>query len=263
MPMEPGETTLEAVGVRKEYPDGTVALAGVDLAVRRGETVALVGESGSGKTTLLRCFNRMAEPSAGMVRVEGRPVASFDPIELRRRTGYVPQEGGLLPHWTVARNVELVPRLLGWDEARRGARTREALALVGLDPDRHGPRYPLELSGGQRQRAAFARALAGDPPVLLLDEPFGALDPLTRLELQRQFLELKSQVGKTMLLVTHDLAEAFRLADRVGVMRRGRLLQLAPPAQLAARPADPYVRDLLALLETGATTSEERLMAAR
>ena len=201
MPMEPGETTLEAVGVRKEYPDGTVALGGVDLAVRRGETVALVGESGSGKTTLLRRFNRMAEPSAGMVRVEGRPVASFDPIELRRRTGYVPQEGGLLPHWTVARNVELVPRLLGWDEARRGARTREALALVGLDPDRHGPRYPLELSGGQRQRAAFARALAGDPPVLLLDEPFGALDPLTRLEGQWQFLELKSQVGKTMLLV--------------------------------------------------------------
>jgi len=242
------DAILEAVGVRKDYPDGTVALAGVDLAVGRGETVALVGESGSGKTTLLRLFNRMVEASAGEARVEGRPVEALDPIALRRRIGYVPQEGGLLPHWTVARNVELVPRLLGWEAERRRERGRVMLDLVALDPDRYGARYPIELSGGQRQRAAFARALAGDPPVLLLDEPFGALDPLTRLELQAQFLELKGRLGKTMLLVTHDLGEAFRLADRVGVMRHGQLLQLATPAELTARPVAVYVRELLSLI---------------
>jgi osmoprotectant transport system ATP-binding protein len=241
----PAEPILEAVGVAKTWGDGTAALAGVDLAVRPGETVALVGESGSGKTTLLRIFNRMVEPSAGAVRVEGRPVAELDPIALRRRIGYVPQDGGLIPHWRVERNVELVPRLLGWDRDRRRARTREMLELVGLRPDAHAGRYPAELSGGQRQRVAFARALAADPHLVLLDEPFGALDALTRLELHRQFLDLKQTLGKTAVLVTHDLAEAFHLADRIGVMRAGRLLQLAPPSELAERPADPYVQALL------------------
>ena len=241
----PSEPTLEAVGVSKTYGDGTAALSGVTLSVQPGETVALVGESGSGKTTLLRLFNRMVEPTAGEVRVEGRPVSGLDPIPLRRRLGYVPQDGGLIPHWRVERNVELVPRLLGWDRDRRRARSQEMLELVGLDPDLHGPRYPAELSGGQRQRVAFARALAADPQVILLDEPFGALDALIRLELQRQFLDLKKRLGKTAVLVTHDLVEAFRLADRVGVMKSGRLLQLAPPAELAERPADPYVQALL------------------
>ncbi len=241
----PAEPILEAIGVAKTYGDGTAALAGVDLTVRKGETVALVGESGSGKTTLLRTFNRMVEPSAGAVRVEGRPVSDFDPISLRRRIGYVPQDGGLIPHWRVERNVDLVPRLLGWDRERRRARAREMLELVGLRADAHAGRYPAELSGGQRQRVAFARALAADPPVILLDEPFGALDALTRLELHRQFLDLKQALGKTTVLVTHDLAEAFRLADRIGVMRNGRLLQLAPPAELAEKPADPYVSALL------------------
>ena len=242
----PPEPILEAVDVAKTYGDGTAALAGVTLAVQSGETVALVGESGSGKTTLLRTFNRMIEPSAGTVRVEGKPVADLDPIALRRRTGYVPQDGGLIPHWRVERNVELVPRLLGWDRDRRKERTREMLELVGLSAAQAG-RYPAELSGGQRQRVAFARALAADPPLILLDEPFGALDALTRLELHRQFLELKSHLGKTAVLVTHDLGEAFRLADRIGVMRAGRLLQLGPPAELADRPADPYVSALLEL----------------
>jgi osmoprotectant transport system ATP-binding protein len=241
----PSEPTLEAVGVAKTYGDGTAALSGVTLSVRPGETVALVGESGSGKTTLLRLFNRMVEPTAGEVRVEGQAVSGLDPIALRRRIGYVPQDGGLIPHWRVERNVELVPRLLGWDRDRRRDRAREMLELVGLQPDVHGPRYPAELSGGQRQRVAFARALAADPQVILLDEPFGALDALIRLELQRQFLDLKSRLGKTAVLVTHDLGEAFRLADRIGVMKSGRLLQLAPPAELAARPADPYVQALL------------------
>jgi len=236
---------LEAVDVAKTYADGTAALAGVSLAVATGETVALVGESGSGKTTLLRTFNRMVDPSAGTVRIEGESAAGLDPIALRRRIGYVPQDGGLIPHWRIDRNVELVPRLLGWDAERRRQRTREMLELVGLKPDAHARRYPSELSGGQRQRVAIARALAADPPLILLDEPFGALDALTRLELHRQFLDLKRQLGKTIVLVTHDLNEAFRLADRIGVMRGGRLLQIGLPAELADRPADPYVSALL------------------
>jgi osmoprotectant transport system ATP-binding protein len=235
---------LEAVDVAKTYAGGTVALGGVSLTVQPGETVALVGESGSGKTTLLRTFNRLVEPSAGDVRVEGRPVAGLDPIVLRRRIGYVPQDGGLIPHWRIEKNVDLVPRLLGWDRGRRQTRTREMLELVGLEAA-HASRYPAELSGGQRQRVAFARALAADPPLILLDEPFGALDALTRLELHRQFLDLKKALGKTTVLVTHDLAEAFRLADRIGVMRSGHLLQLGTPDELAKSPADPYVEALL------------------
>ena len=243
------EPILEALDVAKTYGGaaGTVALAGVSLAVQPGETVALVGESGSGKTTLLRTFNRMIDPSSGSVRIEGKPVADLDPIALRRRTGYVPQDAGLIPHWRIDRNVELVPRLLGWDRDRRQKRIREMLELVGLDPEAHAGRYPAELSGGQRQRVAFARALAADPPLILLDEPFGALDALTRLELHRQFLDLKKTLGKTTVLVTHDLAEAFRLADRIGVMRAGRLLQLGTPEELAEQPADPYVSALLEL----------------
>jgi len=238
---------LAVCGVEKRYADGTAALAGVDLEVAAGETLALVGESGSGKTTLLRLFNRMVEPTAGEVWVEGRRTADVDPIALRRRTGYVPQDGGLLPHWTAAANVELVPRLLGWEPARRRARAREMLTLVGLDPDLHGARLPVELSGGQRQRVAFARALAGDPATVLLDEPFGALDALTRGELHREFLDLKGRLGKTMVLVTHDLAEAFRLADRIGVIQGGRLLQLDTPAALRDRPRPGYVERLLAV----------------
>jgi osmoprotectant transport system ATP-binding protein len=242
-----GPADLAAQDVVKTYPDGTRALAGVSLEVRAGETLALVGESGSGKTTLLRLFNRMVEPTSGQVRVAGRPAADLDPIVLRRGIGYVPQDGGLLPHWRIGRNVELVTRLLGWERGRREERRTEMLRLVGLDPAVHAGRYPRELSGGQRQRVAFARALAADPPVVLLDEPFGALDALTRLELHRQFLDLKRRLHKTMVLVTHDLGEAFRLADRIGVMRQGRLLQLGTPAELAAHPADGYVSELLAL----------------
>jgi osmoprotectant transport system ATP-binding protein len=247
---------LEAVDVAKTYAGGVggvggvgdiAALAGVSLTVMPGETVALVGESGCGKTTLLRTFNRLVEPSAGEVRVEGSPVAAADPIALRRRIGYVPQDGGLLPHWRVDKNVELVPRLLGWDREKTRTRAREMLDLAGLDPGTYAHRYPAELSGGQRQRVAFARALAADPAIILLDEPFGALDALTRLELHRQFKKLQETLHKTMVLVTHDLTEAFRLAGRIGVMKKGRLLQLATPEELVARPADAYVRELLEL----------------
>lgn len=241
----PAGGALEARDVSKLYADGTAALAGVSLAIAPGETVALVGESGSGKSTLLRLFNRMTEPTSGEVLLGGNPASALDPIALRRRTGYVQQDGGLLPHWTARRNVELVPRLLGWEEGRRRERGREVLALVGLDPDLHGPRYPGELSGGQRQRVAIARALAADPPVVLLDEPFGALDALTRAELHREFKELQRRLQKTVVLVTHDLAEAFRLADRIGVLKSGRLLQVDAPDDLRSRPADPYVQELL------------------
>jgi osmoprotectant transport system ATP-binding protein len=238
---------LEAQGVKKTFPGGVHALRGLDLAVAQGETVVLVGESGCGKTTLLRMFNRLEEPTEGSVFIQGRPAVDQDSIELRRHTGYVQQEGGLLPHWTVERNVGLVPELLGWTAERRRERCAELLALVGLDADTYRSRYPRHLSGGQRQRVAFARALAADPPVVLLDEPFGALDALTRLELQAEFLDLKQRLGKTILLVTHDLREAVRLGDRIAVMRQGRLLQVAAPRELRRDPTDDYVRSLLAM----------------
>ena len=241
------DAALEARDVKKLFPGGVHALRGIDLSVASGETVVLIGESGCGKTTLLRMFNRLEEPTEGTILIEGRPAVDHDPIELRRHTGYVQQEGGLLPHWTVQRNVELVPELLGWGAERRRARSSELLALVGLTPDTFGERYPCHLSGGQRQRVAFARALAADPPVVLLDEPFGALDALTRLELQREFLQLRRRLAKTILLVTHDLQEAFRLGDRIAVMQDGRLLQTAPPDELRREPADEYVRSLLTM----------------
>lgn len=245
------EAALEAVGVSRSY--GSVrALRGVDLRISQGETVALVGESGSGKSTLLRLFLRLEEPSAGELRIGGSPASSLDPIALRRRTGYVDQTGGLLPHWTVGRNVELVPWLLGWEPGRRRRVADGLLERVGLDPLRYRDRYPLGLSGGERQRVAFARSLAADPPVLLLDEPFGALDALTRADLQAGFRDLQAALAKTVLLVTHDLSEAFRLADRVAVLRGGRLLRVAPPEELRRSPGDRYVADLLARFEGSA-----------
>lgn len=246
MPNRP--IALHATAVSVIYADGTTALRNVDLTVREGETLALIGESGSGKTTLLRLFNRLVVPTSGEVRVGDHRVDELDLVELRRATGYVPQDGGLMPHWTVDRNVGLVPRLRGWDEKRRRARVAEVLCGVGLDPERHGNRYPAELSGGQRQRVAFARALAAEPGVLLLDEPFGALDALTKLELQREFRSWTDDTACTVLLVTHDLAEAFRLADRVGVLRDGRLLQIDDPRTLRQTPAHPYVEALLSQL---------------
>jgi osmoprotectant transport system ATP-binding protein len=244
---ESGETTnapplLAAEGVGKRY-GGTVALAGVNLEVSTGECVALVGESGSGKTTLLRCFNRTVVPEFGKVRVAGRNIRDVDPVRLRRGMGFVQQEGGLLPHWRVGRNAAMVPWLLGQKDST--GRGRRALAQVGLDPGEYADRWPHELSGGQRQRVAIARALAGDPGVVLLDEPFGALDAITRSDLHALFAVLRRRLRLTVVLVTHDLREAALLADRIAVLQQGRLRQVGSSEDLVRGPADEYVRELL------------------
>jgi osmoprotectant transport system ATP-binding protein len=201
----------------------------LSLRVERGETLVLLGESGCGKTTTLKLVNRLLTPTSGEVLVEGNATTSWDAIRLRRRTGYVIQEAGLFPHFTVQQNVALVPSLEGWDESRSRERVRELLSLVGLDAERFGDRYPRELSGGQRQRVGVARALAADPPLLLMDEPFGALDPLTRASLQKEFAELKSRLGKTVIFVTHDVREALLLGTRIALMAAGRIVLLETP----------------------------------
>jgi osmoprotectant transport system ATP-binding protein len=216
----------------------------VTLAVAAGEVVALVGRSGSGKTTMLRLVNRLLDADSGDVSVAGRSVHAWDPIALRRQTGYVIQDVGLFPHLTVTQNIAVVPRLLQWDAARIAHRTRELLTVIGLDADQYAARRPDELSGGQRQRVGLARALAADPPVLLMDEPFGALDPITRVELHQQFRMLQQAMPRTVLLVTHDLAEAFALADRVAVLHEGSVVACATPADLK-QSTDPRVKTLV------------------
>jgi osmoprotectant transport system ATP-binding protein len=233
---------LAAQEVSKRY-GSVVALDEVSIAVDAGGCLALVGESGAGKSTLLRCFNRLEDPDAGRILVGGADAREVDPIALRRRTGYVAQEGGLLPHWSVARNAALVPWLQG--DPAPAERAAEALALVGLEPERFGRRRPSELSGGQRQRVALARALAARPNVVLLDEPFGALDAITRGELREAFAELRARVAFTCVLVTHDLPEAIALATRIAVLRNGRVEQDATSFELLAHPATDYVTKLL------------------
>jgi osmoprotectant transport system ATP-binding protein len=201
----------------------------LNLEVQRGETLVLLGESGCGKTTTLRLVNRLLTPTSGQVLVEEKATTAWDVIRLRRRTGYVIQEAGLFPHFNVADNVALVPQLDGWDEARIRERVHELLELVGLDSERFAQRYPRELSGGQRQRVGVARALAADPPLLLMDEPFGALDPLTRASLQKEFAELKVRLGKTVIFVTHDVREALTLGSRIALMDKGRIVVLETP----------------------------------
>jgi osmoprotectant transport system ATP-binding protein len=211
-----------------DIPDRAI-VSNISLTISHGETLVLLGRSGSGKTTLLRLINRMLLPSQGQVFVEGRPTTDYDPIRLRRGIGYVIQEAGLFPHFTVAENIVLVPRLEKWPLTRWANRFEEMMQLVGLDIDEFAKRYPRELSGGQRQRVGVARALAADPQILLMDEPFGALDPVTRAELQREFSALARRLNKTIVFVTHDVREALLLASRIALLHAGRLVALAPP----------------------------------
>ena len=224
----------------------TVAVDHLDLEVAEGELCVLVGPSGCGKTTTMKMINRLVEPSSGRILLEGRDVTHGDPVELRRRIGYVIQQVGLFPHLTIADNVATVPKLLGWDKRKVRARVIELLDLVGLPPRSFARRYPHQLSGGQRQRVGVARALGADPPVLLMDEPFGAIDPITRARLQEEFLRLQREVRKTIVFVTHDLEEAVRLGDRIAILAEGGVLaQYDTPATVLGRPASDFVADFV------------------
>ncbi|MBW1598938.1 ABC transporter ATP-binding protein [Streptomyces sp. JJ38] len=231
--------------VTKRYPGGTVAVDELSFEVAEGELVTLVGPSGCGKTTTMKMVNRLIEPTDGRILLDGEDVAATDPVKLRRRIGYVIQQVGLFPHKTVLDNTATVPVLLGASRSAARRRAAELLDLVGLDPAVHGGRYPEQLSGGQRQRVGVARALAADPPVLLMDEPFGAVDPVVREHLQTEFLRLQSEVRKTVLFVTHDIEEAVRLGDRIAVYGHGRIEQLDSPARLLGAPATPYVAEFV------------------
>jgi osmoprotectant transport system ATP-binding protein len=236
--------TLEHV--TKRYPGtGVVAVDDLSLHIPEGLTVALIGPSGCGKTTTMRMVNRLVEPTAGRILVNGEDVTHVDPVLLRRHIGYVIQQVGLFPHMTIAQNVAAVPNLLGWDRARIIRRTEELLQLVGLEPGAMLDRYPSQLSGGQRQRVGVARALAADPPVLLMDEPFGALDPIARTLLQEEFRQILKRVRKTVVLVTHDLDEATGLGDRIAIMRSGRIVQYDTPNAVLSHPADAFVENFV------------------
>ncbi|WP_433283660.1 ABC transporter ATP-binding protein [Micromonospora sp. CA-244673] len=241
-----GAASITLERIRKRYPDGTEAVRELSLEVKAGELVVLIGPSGCGKSTVLRMINRLIQPTDGRILLGDEDVTQVDPVTLRRRIGYVIQNVGLFPHQTVAANVATVPGLLGWSRERTRARVDELLELVGLDPGQFGRRYPHELSGGQRQRVGVARALAADPVVLLMDEPFSAVDPIVRTRLQEEFLRLQAEVRKTIVLVTHDLDEAVRLGDRIAVLSEGgRLEQYDVPAALLGSPASPFVREFV------------------
>jgi osmoprotectant transport system ATP-binding protein len=232
--------------VEKRYHDGTLAVHELSLDVPAGEICVLVGPSGCGKTTTMRMVNRLIEPTAGRIFIDGRDITKADPVKVRRGIGYVIQQVGLFPHQTIEQNVGTVPALLGWSSKRRRARTAELLELVGLDPAVFAKRYPAQLSGGQRQRVGVARALAADPPVLLMDEPFGAVDPIARDRLQQEFLRLQQEVRKTIVFVTHDIEEAVRLGDRIAVLRQGGVLeQYDTPAAILGNPATAFVADFV------------------
>ena len=226
------EKSIEFDHVSFRLPDGRTLLSNLSLEVHRGETLVLLGRSGSGKTTTMKLINRLIDPTEGQVKVDGKPTLEWDPIQLRRRIGYVIQEVGLFPHLSVEENIGVVPRLEGWEAHRIQERTRALLTTVGLDPDHFATRFPAQLSGGQRQRVGVARALAADPPVILLDEPFGALDPITRRDIQQEFRSLQERLQKTMVFVTHDVREALLLAHRIGLVKDGKMVLLGPPSDL-------------------------------
>ncbi|MFF1263021.1 MULTISPECIES: ABC transporter ATP-binding protein [unclassified Streptomyces] len=231
--------------VTKRYADGTTAVDDLSFEVGEGELVTLVGPSGCGKTTTMMMVNRLIEPTSGRILVDGEDISRVDPVKLRRRIGYVIQQVGLFPHRTILDNTATVPALIGWKKSKARARAAELLDLVGLDPKQYGSRYPEQLSGGQRQRVGVARALAADPPVLLMDEPFGAVDPVVREQLQDEFLRMQAAVRKTVLLVTHDIEEAVRLGDRIAVYGQGRIEQFDTPGAVLGTPSTPYVAEFV------------------
>ncbi|MEV4119389.1 ABC transporter ATP-binding protein [Micromonospora sp. NPDC049645] len=246
MAQSPRAASISLKGIQKRYPNGTEAVRELSLDVRAGELTVLIGPSGCGKSTVLRMINRLIEPTAGRITLGDEDVTDADPVRLRRRIGYVIQNVGLFPHQTVRANVATVPGLLRWPKGQTRARVDELLDLVGLDPAEFGGRYPHELSGGQRQRVGVARALAADPVVLLMDEPFSAVDPIVRARLQEEFLRLQAEVRKTIVLVTHDLDEAVRLGDRIAVLSAGgHLEQYDTPAALLGAPATEFVREFV------------------
>ena len=251
---------IELVELTKTFPgQKKPAVDKLSMSIQRGEIVVFVGPSGCGKTTSMELINRLIEPSSGHIIIDGEDVTDGDPDDLRRRIGYVIQETGLLPHRTIAQNIGTVPKLLGWDKARVNARVDELLGMVGMDPQTYRNRYPKELSGGQRQRVGVARAMAADPPVMLMDEPFGAIDPITRERLQNEFLRLQAEIQKTIIFVTHDIDEAIKMGDRIAVLReQSHIAQFDTPEKILAEPADEYVADFI-----GAGASLKRLNLSR
>ncbi|NGX38994.1 MAG: Osmoprotectant import ATP-binding protein OsmV [Chlamydiae bacterium] len=227
--------------VTKKYPTGFTGVSDLSFEVEEGEILVLLGMSGCGKTTALRLINRLIEPTSGEIFFNGQSITKFDPIALRRGIGYAIQHIGLFTHMTVAENISIVPRLLKWPEKKIEKRIDELLGMVGLDPKQFSHLYPVKLSGGQKQRVGVARALAADPPVILMDEPFGALDPLMRDQLQNEFLEIQSKIRKTVVFVTHDLSEAVKMGNRIAVLNEGKLVQIAKPAELIEKPANTFI----------------------
>jgi osmoprotectant transport system ATP-binding protein len=253
-------TAIQLIGVTKQYPgQPEPAVDAIDLEIPSGNLVVFVGPSGCGKTTTMKMINRLVEPTSGQILIGGEDVLGMDPTQLRRRIGYVIQQIGLFPHLTIAQNVGLVPTLLGWDKRRVTGRVDELLDLVGLDPSAYRSRYPGQLSGGQQQRVGVIRALAADPPVMLMDEPFGATDPITRERLQNELLRLQAELGKTIIFVTHDFEEAVKLGDRIVVLgERSRIAQYDTPERILAAPADDYVAGFL-----GSATTLKRMGLTR
>jgi osmoprotectant transport system ATP-binding protein len=247
---DPSPVAIEMRGVEYRIAGGRLLLSGLDLSVQQGKTMMLLGRSGSGKTTCLRLINRLLEPTGGQVCVQGRDAAAWDVIQLRRHIGYAIQDVGLFPHYTVRKNVALVPSLEQWERPRIERRVEEVLRLVGLPANEFSERYPSQLSGGQRQRVGLARALAADPPILLMDEPFGALDPLTRAEIQQEFRQLQRRMNKTVVFVTHDVGEALMLGDRIALMESGRLRTVETPESFL-RSADVIARKYIEVHEAG------------
>ncbi|WP_377891386.1 ABC transporter ATP-binding protein [Alkalihalobacillus sp. R86527] len=248
--------------VSKQFPDGTTALKDINLHIEKGELLTLIGPSGCGKTTTMKMINRLIEPTGGQIYIDGRSISEQDPVELRRSIGYVIQQIGLLPHMTIAENISLIPKLKKWDKNKIENRVDELLELVGLEPSTFRTRYPLELSGGQQQRVGVIRALAAEPPIILMDEPFSALDPISREQLQDELVKLQKEIQKTIVFVTHDMDEAMKIADRIAIMKDGEILQLDTPDNILRHPKNDFVRDFVGdeRIAKGQTPSASDLM---